>query len=133
MSTLTMGVFVVWFPAVLIARRATRSERMNLSWRQVLAGCPPWMRGAAYGLLAYALLNFVLQLAGGSPAGGFSEARLASGHWMLFYGAAFCIFYSVMHKPDLQEPSQCPAGHEVGRDDAFCAQCGLPLNTGRQR
>jgi hypothetical protein len=51
------------------------------------------MRWAAYGLFAYALVNFFVSIAIGSDL----PLRAFSGHWMAFYGMAFATLYSTLH------------------------------------
>src|SRR5215831_12410946 len=45
---LHIGIFVVWFPTVLVANRMTRDTRNKDFWKNALAGCPRWMQGAAF-------------------------------------------------------------------------------------
>jgi hypothetical protein len=56
------------------------------------------------------------------------ETRGFSGHWMAFYGAAFAVLYSAIHKPSLLEARKCPAGHDVSHQDLFCPKCGQALS-----
>src|SRR5215510_3502846 len=52
------GIFVVWFPAVLIAQRLVRNSSQKDFWKVALLGCPRWMRVTGIALFAYAILNF---------------------------------------------------------------------------
>lgn len=127
--SLHVGIFVVWFPAVLIANRINRGKPQKDLWKNVLSGCPTWMRYAGYALFAYALLNFLWFIAkrtGPPPQGDapLSEIRLFSGHWMVFYGAAFAILLSAYRKPRLLKKQRCSKGHEVSSTDVFCPTCG---------
>ena len=130
---LHIGIFVVWLPAVLISIRLNRGQRMRRSWKQMLAGCPDGMRYAVMGLFAYAFLNFFIAFSGEQPGRGHgsgispSELRGFSGHWMLFYGMAFCILFSAFRKPWLLSTAKCPSGHEVAHSDTFCPTCGKPI------
>ena len=119
------GIFVVWLPAVLIAQRINNGNRLNFSWKKVLAGCPQWMVYAAYTMFGYAILSFLLIVTSGDidDARG---VRVFSGHAMMFYGLAFCIFFSSWNLPRLLRTHRCPAGHEVSHEDKFCPLCGLP-------
>src|SRR6476659_9789789 len=90
-----IGIFVVWLPTVLVAARITGDTNRKDFWKVVLSGCPTWMRQGLCVLFAYAILNFFwfafttsghLQQHGESPP---SAIRGFSGHWMVFYGAAF--------------------------------------------
>jgi hypothetical protein len=131
------GIFVVWLPAMLVSMRVTqglprRGWRAWSTWRHMLAGCPPWMRYAAYGLFAYAFPNFFLAFGRApesSPRGMTDPATLRgfSGHWMLFYGVAFAILYSAFREPWRLKRIKCPAGHDVSHADKYCSSCGAEL------
>ncbi|QBB71518.1 hypothetical protein ELE36_14780 [Pseudolysobacter antarcticus] len=130
---LHIGIFVVWLPAVLVSIRLNRGQRTRSSWKQMLAGCPNWMRYAVMGLFAYAFLNFFIAFSGQEHSRGHgsgistAELRGFSGHWMLFYGMAFCILFSALRKPWLLSIAKCPAGHEVAHSDTFCPTCGKAI------
>lgn len=119
------GIFVVWCPAVLIAQRINNGNRLTFSWKKVLVGCPQWMVYTAYAVFGYAILNFLLVVIGGNIDDG-RGARVFSGHAMVFYGLAFCIFFSSWNRPHLLRTHLCPAGHEISHEDKFCPLCGLP-------
>jgi len=124
------GIFVVWLPTVLVAVRVTRGERRQDFWKVLLSGCPRWMRISAYVLVVYVILNFLyfmatssqVRHAAGDPPP--SVIRGFSGHWMIFYGAAFMTLYSVIKRPALLGRSVCSNGHAVSRSDKFCPTCG---------
>ena len=128
--SLHIGIFVVWFPAVLVANRINRGKPQRDLWKNVLSGAPTWMRYVGYALFAYAILNFLWFIAvtrsGPSPQGDapLSEVRGFSGHWMVFYGAAFGVLLSAYRKPRLLKKQRCPKGHEVSSTDVFCPTCG---------
>lgn len=126
-SAMTIGIFAVWMPAALIAQRINNGNRLQFSWKKVLAGCPSWMRNTAYAVFIYAFANFFLGIAGGM-AEQQHGLRVFSGHWMIFYGMAFCIFFSSWNLPAMLKIRHCPAGHEVGHGDNFCPVCGLPAD-----
>lgn len=134
------GIVVVWLPAVLVSIRVgyAQGSRSLWSgwgrWRQALGGCPPWMIYAAYGLIGYALLNFVLAFASVGerlPNTGLESQTLRafSGHWMLFYGLGFAILYSAFREPWRLKSMKCPSGHRVAHSDKFCPSCGVTLPT----
>ena len=131
MTSITVGIFVVWVPAVLIAQRINNGKRTQFSWKEVLAGCPQWMIYAAYGLVAYAFINFFASIAT-RETGSQQGFRAISGHWMLFYGMALCIFFSSWKRPSLLRPRYCQGGHEVAHNDQFCSLCGLPAEQSGQ-
>lgn len=95
---LHVGVFVVWLPAVLSARRGPGPSRGYYAVKAAFAGCPPWMLVAAGFLFVYALVNFFIS---DVPRGASSLSasppralRAFSGHWMMFYGVGFAMLYS---------------------------------------
>jgi len=130
---LHVGIFVVWFPTVLIANRVGGGERGKDLWKIVLSGCPRWMRLAGYVLFAYVILNFVYFMSvssGHRNSGGAAtavEIRGFSGHWMIFYGAAFMTLYSVLKRPQLLGKRTCSNGHLVSASNKFCPTCGEAL------
>lgn len=132
---LHLGIFVVWIPAVLVANRVTQGRPQIAYWKIVLSGCPLWMRYAGYVLFAYAIANFIWFMTLGEPQphhGNGGEAVAIhgfSGHWLLFYGAAFAIFYSAYRNPRLLVRQTCPDGHEISATDAFCSTCGKKIRS----
>ncbi len=119
------GIFVVWIPAVLMAQRINNGNRLKFSWKKVLEGCPQWMVYTAYAVFGYAILNFLL-IVGSGHMDESRGVRVFSGHAMVFYGMALCIFYSGWNRPQLLRTHHCPAGHEVSHEDKFCPLCGPP-------
>lgn len=67
---LHLGIFVVWFPAVLVANRLVGNQRRKDFWKVVLGGCPDWMRYMVYGFFGYAAFNFALFMAKAQSGGG---------------------------------------------------------------
>ena len=125
--SLHVGIFVVWFPAVMVAYRINRGRPQSEMWKNVLSGCPTWMRYVGYGLFGYAIANFVWFFATTAPAktaAPISEIRGFSGHWMVFYGTAFAILLSAYRKPRLLMKQRCSKGHDVSSTDVFCPTCG---------
>jgi hypothetical protein len=131
---LHIGIFVVWFPTVLVANRVTKGANRKDFWKIALSGCPPWMRYAMYGLFFYAALNFVIFISS-TTHGPHSKAITAetirgfSGHWMAFYAAAFATLYSTIRRPQMLQDRTCPNGHTVSLSDAYCPICGRVLES----
>lgn len=130
------GVFVVGFPVLLVSFRIGQGQRTNVSWKQMLSGCPAWMRYAALGLLLYAIVNLVIAFssttnghASGSEALNPATLRVFSGHWMFFYGLAFAVIFSAYRKPWLLRTAKCPIGHKVAHAEGFFATCGAALQS----
>jgi len=130
---LHIGIFVVWLPTVLVANRMARHGKRADFWKLVLSGCPAWARYALYGLFGYAVFNFIIGMGGVTSHqksnGGTSlgEVRLFSGHWMVFYGAAFATLISAIRDPQLLRGRMCVQGHHVSPLDQFCPKCGSAL------
>jgi hypothetical protein len=137
---LHIGIFVVWFPAVLSIMR-TRVVRLYTSmnpragwrtWQQIVRGSPQWMQWMTLGFFIYGFANFFLFFAlGGSarlPQGSPNSPTPIvgfSGHWMIFYSAALTILYSAVKT--WNSPLKCPSGHLVSPMDQFCPECGAAL------
>lgn len=103
---LHVGIFVVWFPTVLVANRRVGNARRKDYWDAVFKGSPIWFKYVVYAFLAYAFLNFLIFLpqAPGKkdyPGDGTPVVvwRGFSGHWMVFYAAALAILYSAARTP----------------------------------
>jgi len=127
---LHIGIFVVWFPAVMVARRRAGNLKRKDFWKIVLEGSPDWVRYLVYGFLGYAVVNFMIFFqAPTGPDGGADppamEWRLFSGHWMVFYLAAIAILYSAARQD--RERVRCVNGHAVQTTANFCARCGQPV------
>jgi hypothetical protein len=128
---LHMGIFVVWFPAVMVAQRQAGNLKRKDFWKVVLKGSPDWVRYLVYGFLGYAVVNFMyffFRAPTGRDDGANPPAmvwRGFSGHWMVFYLAAIAILYSAARQ-DAQS-LRCVNGHAVQANATFCARCGQPV------
>jgi hypothetical protein len=135
--SLHIGIFVVWLPAVLVGSRINHGRPRKELWKNVLSGCPAWMRYAGYALFAYAVANFIwfiVTTRSGTSAQGdppLSEIRGFSGHWMVFYGTAFAILLSAYRNPRLLRKQRCSKGHDVSSTDVFCPSCGSKVQLDR--
>jgi hypothetical protein len=130
---LHIGIFVVWLPTVLVGIRFTRGCNRRDYWKVALAGCPKWIRTGLYLLFGYAMLNFIVFIAmtpaqsrpkGDAPP---EVVRGFSGHWMVFYGAAFATLYSASVIGYSWMDRKCRNGHSVPATAKFCEECGVPL------
>jgi hypothetical protein len=130
---LHIGIFVVWLPTVLVGIRLTRGAKQKDFWKIALSGCPKWMRTALYVIFAYAILNFIFFMAttashpqpeGDTPP---EVVRGFSGHWMIFYGAAFATLYSASTIGYSAMDRKCPNGHSVTITAKYCESCGAAL------
>jgi hypothetical protein len=132
---LHIGIFVVWFPAVLVAQRTAGNVNRKDSWKIVLRGTPEWMRYMVYGFFGYAVINFLLFVAKAPTGSGGTNPpavvwRGFSGHWMAFYSAALAILSSAASGE--QERWECPNGHSVSSTAHYCERCGQAISP-RQR
>ncbi len=130
---LHFGIFVVWLPTVLVSQGLTREFKQREFWNAALRGAPPWASTALKGLMAYAIANFVLFMfqttQGGAKPDEAAEARMFSGHWLIFYGAAAATLYSAAQlREHGDRPRTCLNGHAVSVAARFCEQCGAPVN-----
>lgn len=128
---LHIGIFVVWLPAVLVSQRIMRHGQQKDFWKIVLLGCPPWMRTAQHAIFGYAMLNFIYFIATAPRDPGTNDPTVIrgfSGHWLIFYGAAFTILYSARQRPDLLEGVKCDQGHSVDPLAEFCSACGTKIH-----
>lgn len=129
---LHIGIFVVWFPAVLVVSKMTGYANRRDLWKITLSGCPLWMRRAIYILFGYTAFNFILFMMrnGAQRESGETSPSIVwgfSGHWLLFYGIAFAVFYSAIHAPQLLEKRFCSYGHPASPLDQYCSRCGAAL------
>jgi hypothetical protein len=122
---LHVGIFVVWFPTVLVAQQLTKNVKQADFWKAVLRGCPPWVRRGAYILFPYAIVNFFAGIVLGA-SNGFNEFRIFSGHWMIFYYVGAATLYSAQRLGPLANRT-CPQGHAASPFAHFCEECGAQL------
>lgn len=126
---LHVGVFVVWFPVVFIAKQQLGTINRKDFWKVILKGAPRWTRYMVYGFFAYAVINFVVSFQdqpGGNngPNPPAMDWRLFSGHWMAFYSAALAILVSAARQQ--ANLLRCLNGHSVPPNASFCSRCGQP-------
>lgn len=97
------GIFVVFFPAVLVAQKRVGTTNRRDFWKLVTKGSPDGLRYLLYFFFAYAIVNFALFWIQTVPKGeqpGPPSAltwRGFSGHWMVFYCASYVILSSALH------------------------------------
>jgi hypothetical protein len=126
-SRLLFGMFAVWIPTIFVMSRVTRFGRQKDLWRIALSGCPGWMRVSLYVTFGFAAINFLYfaVLNQGQKDG--PTILFAGGHLLVFYGVAFAVMYSAIHKPELLSTRTCAQGHVVSPTDGFCPVCGEKL------
>jgi hypothetical protein len=133
---LHIGVFVVWFPAVLASRGLVKDFKQEDFWKAALRACPTWMKYMTSLFFVYAIVNFLTFMlldvgggkidpgSGGTPS---SVLRGFSGHWMAFYSAAMALLYSRIHVAEHDAARRCPDGHPVSPSAKFCEECGAEM------
>lgn len=130
---LHLGLFVVWIPTVFAASRISKGAPRRDVWKVALSGCPRWLRVSIPAVFIYALINFVIFAATNVSSKGKrndtdpSVVRGFSGHWLVFYSAAFAVMYSIRNRPSLLQERRCPTGHVVSATAQYCGACGQHL------
>ena len=127
---LHVGIFVVWFPAVLVAQRLVGNTNRKDFWKVVLKGAPDWVRYMMYVLFAYEFVNFMISMGQSSSGGRHTTSSAAdwrgfSGLWMVFYSAALAILYSAAKTMD--SSPRCVNGHLASPNAVYCTRCGQPV------
>jgi hypothetical protein len=130
---LHIGIFVVWFPAMLTTRNAVRNVNQKEFWKVVLKGSPKWMHYMVYGFFGYAVVNFLWFMTKAPNGSNGSDPpavvwRGFSGHWMAFYSAALAMLYSAAHAKHGRW--RCLNGHSVPASARYCERCGQPVLRG---
>lgn len=127
---LHVGLFIVWGPVVMVAQRLSKEFPQKDMWKATLRGCPPWMSNVLYILFGYAFLSFfvfvLLEPKSGNEA---STIRGFSGHWLIFYYAAFAILYSAIKVSNHETVRRCRNGHVLKANDKYCSQCGTHVGS----
>jgi hypothetical protein len=127
---LHVGIFVVWFPAIFVARRLVGNVNRRDLWKVALKDSPDWMRYMVYGFFGYAVVNFLFFMTE-APIGGSGANPPAvvwrgfSGHWMAGYSAALAILYSAARTEDTSV--RCASGHAASPNAIYCTRCGQPV------
>jgi len=122
---LSVGVFIVWFPAVvatLSVKDRIAADRRNM-WKIALEGAPTWLCLAALYIAIYATINFILATGGFGSVTDKDPAfpRAGSGIDMIFYVTAMALLYAAGVR---EHAVRCPEGHLIYPGQDFCAVCG---------
>jgi len=96
-----LGIFVVFFPAILTAQKMVGNTNRRGFWKAVMKNVPEAVSYLFYVIFAYSWLTGFYSFFNGAPANGHrstlssgSEWLVFSGIWMDFYYASFAIFLS---------------------------------------
>jgi hypothetical protein len=127
---LHVGIFVVWFTAVLVAQRLVGNANRNDVWKVVLKGAPDWMRYMVYVFSTYEFVNFMISMGQASSGGRHTTTSAAdwrgfSGLWRVFYSAALAILYSAAKT--MESSPRCANGHLASPNALYCTRCGQPV------
>jgi hypothetical protein len=125
-AAMHIGVFVVFFPAILLGARRRPGYSMN-SGLQIGSQWPIWAKRSGLIVFVYAIANFasfLIQAGKQKQHGPITPLfwRGFSGHWMVFYLFSFGLLYAVICAPSAK--SKCVNGHEIGTDATACPVCG---------
>ena len=125
---LHVGIFVVWIPAVFVAKARVGNMNRKDFWKVVLQGSPDWMRYMVYGFLGYAVFNFAMFMLKAPPTGSTGESArslarvLGSLDGVLLRRARHSI-RSSEREPDVLAVLN---GDPVPATASFCARCRQP-------
>lgn len=127
---LQLGIFVVWIPAALVAKRRAGMRRRKGYWKIVLHGAPDWMLYMVYGFSALAFIEMFLSFFRHANGGGVAippknDVLGSPEIWMAFYAHAFAILYAAL--VDMGKLQRCVSGHPVPPNTTFCDRCGQPV------
>ena len=125
---LHVGIFIVWFPAVIVSNKIAGGTKRQNSWKIALRGAPSWMRYMVFGFFIYAGVNFFIFMTTIPSGHQHSQQppgvvlRGFSGHWMAFYSAALAMLYSAAQIAG--SGARCSNGHPMPPGTDVCPQCG---------
>jgi hypothetical protein len=122
---LFVGIFVVWFPTVILMNRLTRDFKQKDLWKAALRGCPAGMKVGLWIAIGCAVGGtFLVPLASGQRPGitpaSFELVPIA------FYSVSFCVMYSLIHADQVDRIRHCLSGHVISPVAKFCEECGAP-------
>lgn len=122
------GIFIVWFPTMLLQRGMMSRMRNRSDWKTMFYGTPAWVLPAFYVVMGYGVINFFLGFLGIVSLGGENGFwRIGSSHAMIFYGAAAGMAWGAVVRDEEGLNWKCTQGHEMAPDAKFCQECGSPL------
>lgn len=128
---LHVGIFVVWLPSVLAAQKLSKDFPQKDMWKATLRGCPKWIRYMLFGLFGYAILSFLaFFISTENSQNEASTIRGFSGHWLVFYFAAFAILQSYSRVAISDVVRRCKNLHILEPANEYCPQCGEHVGKG---
>jgi hypothetical protein len=118
------GVFVVWFPTVILMNRLTKDFKQKDLWKAALRGCPPWMRTALWVVIGVVFAAFFLPFPGRKSPG--DSPQTFALFPITFYSVSFCVMYSLINVDEFDSSRHCLNGHPIPPLAKFCEECGAP-------
>jgi len=127
---LFLGVFVVWFPAVVMLRRVTRGAMSRNRMKLALSHASPLIRGLVHASWIYCGLvwavTMILHVVKKSPTLT-NEGVYFTAFLLVFYATAMGVSASVLAMTPEQLDPHCANGHAVGVEARFCESCGASV------
>jgi hypothetical protein len=121
---LHVGIFVVWFPAILVAQKRFRTVQRKDLWKALLKGSPDWLRYVVYAFSAYTgvmdFLTFFVYSGSRRQDDPVLTSRGFSATWMMFYLIGLTILYGAARA--VASGPKCLNGHPAASGDKFCYQ-----------
>jgi hypothetical protein len=130
LNLLALGIFIIWFPAVIVLSLITDGAFRKDIWKVGLSGAPKWMHYMSYGFSIYALFNLVIfiVIGGSNPVDSEgSMLRGLSGFILPFYSFGLAIFYSASQIGKNGLIRKCANGHQVSFSARYCENCGQQI------
>jgi hypothetical protein len=129
---LHVGVFVVFFPAIVVAQKRVGNTNRRDFWKVILNGAPDSIKYFLYAVFAYAFvigvpswIRALQRTPGPARPSDFNDWTLFSATWMVFYWASFAILYTALKQERLSP--RCLNGHPTHPGSNFCDRCGQPV------
>jgi len=118
------GLFVVWFPTVVLMNRLTQDFKQKDLWKAALRGCPAWMRITLWIVVGSVFALFFLPVLSKGSLG--DSPQLFVIFPITFYAVSFCVMYSLINVERHDSVRRCLNGHGVSPLAKFCEECGAP-------
>jgi hypothetical protein len=124
---LFVGIFIVWFPTVILLRQMTRGVMARDSLKLVLRHASPLVRRSVWSAWIYCGIvwagSMIVSLVGKNKAIA-NEVIYFSAFMMVFYATAVGVSAAALAMTPEQIDPHCVNGHQVGVDAKFCQSCG---------
>jgi hypothetical protein len=124
MPVLFGGLFVVWFPTVILMNRLTKDFKQKDIWKAALRGCPAWMRTALWVVIGCVFAIFFLPVLSKRSPGDSPQTFVLFP--ITFYALSFCAMYSLINVEKHDSVRRCLNGHAISPLAKFCEECGAP-------